>query len=81
VQYLITGVAVAACRHGQVCQMLNCFGGERHAYGIVCYLSQLDAGTRLGCFWYDINCRSVMWRHWEVAACSHFWTGCYRFMM
>jgi hypothetical protein len=50
-------VGVAACRHGHVYQIINCFSGERHAYGIVSFLALLEAGVQPGCFWYDINCR------------------------
>jgi hypothetical protein len=56
-QALITAVGVTACRHGHVYHMLNCFGGERHAYAVVAFKLVLQAGLKMAALWYDINCR------------------------
>jgi hypothetical protein len=56
-QYTIKGVACTVCRHGHVLSMMNCFGGERHAYAILAFWTLLMAGILVHCWWYDINCR------------------------
>lgn len=59
-QYAITAVGLVVCRHGQIVSMMNCFGGERHAYAILALALLLQGGLALQHWWYDINCRSVM---------------------
>lgn len=56
-QYLITAVAFAVCRHGHILMLLNCWTGEKHGYGIFCLKELLLAGLGIEFWWYDINCR------------------------
>ena len=56
-QYLITAVGMAVCRHGHVYAMINLPSGEKHVYAIYMLQLLLAAGIFMWFWWYDINCR------------------------
>lgn len=63
VQYLITAVGVAACRHGHVYKLLNLTSGEKHIYAIYVLQAILAAGIAVFLWFYDINCRYGLRAH------------------
>jgi hypothetical protein len=56
-QYAITGLGTAICRHGFVLKLLNIFTGERHAYATMVMQCFLFANIAVLFLWYDIACR------------------------
>lgn len=60
-QYDITALGAALCRHGQVLCMMNCYTGERYAYANLLVKRLLEHGVRIRFIWYDINCK------WKIA--------------
>lgn len=60
-QYDITALGAALCRHGQVLSMMNCYTGEWYAYANLLVQRLLQQGIRIQFIWYDINCK------WKVA--------------
>ena len=61
VQYLITAVGLAVCRHGAIYKMINLSSGEKHIYAIYVLQTLLSGGLQIMYWWYDINCRWVSW--------------------
>lgn len=70
-QYLVTAVGLAVCRHGHIYVMVNLSSGEKHIYAI--YVLQyllLIAALRVMFWWYDINCR---WERAPAQLALHIW--------
>lgn len=64
-QFDITSLGVALCRHGFIMTLMNSFTGERHAYGTLFLKRLLEIGIAPRFVWYDINCRwSISFKRW-----------------
>ena len=68
-QYGISGIGSALCRHGHILHVMNIFGGEKYAYATyVLYTILVVYKLAVRFIWYDINCRyQAHFRKWVDA--------------
>lgn len=64
VQYYITGLGAALCRHGHIAKVMNIFSGEKYGYAtLFIYIILVTCAVPVLFVWYDVNCRYQAYFH------------------